>query len=106
MDNENKLNILKKEGIDKVVLTEFNEELMKLSPEGFIKKLCSDYNIKGIVVGFNYRFGHKNLGDIELLRELSSKYKYEVLVMKPMMFNESVISSTRIRKSLSEGGHM
>ena len=103
MDNENKLNILKKEGIDKVVLTEFNEELMKLSPEGFIKKLCSDYNIKGIVVGFNYRFGHKNLGDIELLRELSSKYKYEVLVMKPMMFNESVISSTRIRQSLSEG---
>ena len=103
MDNEEKLHILKIEGIDKVVLVDFDEEFMKLSPEGFIEKLCSDYNIRGIIVGFNYRFGHKNLGDTDLLEKLSSKYNYKFKIIKPMMFNESVISSTRIRESLNEG---
>lgn len=103
MNNKEKLNILKKEGIDKVVLKEFNKEFMKLSPEGFIKKLCSDYNIKGIVVGFNYRFGHKNLGDINLLKEFSSKYNYKLEVISPLLFKNDIISSTRIRNALIDG---
>ncbi|MDQ0148957.1 bifunctional riboflavin kinase/FAD synthetase [Eubacterium multiforme] len=103
MNNKEKLDILKKEGIDKVVLKEFNKEFMELSPEGFIRKLCSDYKIKGIVVGFNYRFGHKNLGDINLLKEFSSKYNYKLEVISPLLFKNDVISSTRIRNALSDG---
>lgn len=103
MDNIEKVDILKKEGIDKVVLKKFNKEFMELSPEGFIKKLCNDYNIKGIVVGFNYRFGYKNLGDTDLLRELSTKYNYRLEVIAPLLHDEDVISSTRIRNALKDG---
>lgn len=103
MDNIEKVDILKKEGIDKVVLKKFNKEFMELSPEGFIKKLCSDYNIKGIVVGFNYRFGYKNLGDTNLLRDLSTKYNYRLEVIEPLLHNEDIMSSTRIRNALKDG---
>lgn len=103
MDNIEKVDILKKEGIDKVVLRKFNKEFMELSPEGFIKRLCNDYNIKGIVVGFNYRFGYKNLGDTNLLRELSMKYNYKLEVIAPLLHNEDVVSSTRIRNALKDG---
>lgn len=103
MDNIEKVDILKKEGIDKVVLKKFNKEFMELSPQGFIKRLCDDYNIKGIVVGFNYRFGYKNLGDTDLLRELSTKYNYRLEVIAPLLHDEDVISSTRIRNALKDG---
>ncbi|MGG7077487.1 bifunctional riboflavin kinase/FAD synthetase [Clostridium sardiniense] len=103
MDNIEKVDILKKEGIDKVVLRKFNKEFMELSPEGFIKRLCNDYNIKGIVVGFNYRFGYKNLGDTNLLRELSTKYNYRLEVIAPLLHDEDVVSSTRIRNALKDG---
>ncbi|MGL4849089.1 MAG: bifunctional riboflavin kinase/FAD synthetase [Clostridium sp.] len=103
MGNTEKKEILLNKGIDKVVLEKFDEELMKLLPEEFIKKLCDEYNVKGIVVGFNYRFGFKNKGDIELLQKLGEKYNFLVKVIKPYMYNEDVVSSTRIRNELLNG---
>lgn len=103
MNNKEKIDILKKQGIDKVVLKEFNKDFMELSSEGFIKKLCKEYNVKGIVVGFNYRFGYKNLGDVNLLKQLSEKYKYELSVIDPLLFENNAVSSTRIRKALKDG---
>ena len=42
MNNDEKVEILQKVGIDKVVFKEFNKEFMKLTPEGFIEILCSE----------------------------------------------------------------
>lgn len=103
MDNESKEKILKSMGVTLVYFEEFNEEYMKLTPEGFIKYLCDKFNVKGIIVGFNYRFGYKNIGDTNMLKELSDKYGYELYVMEPCNYNEEVISSTRIRNMLLEG---
>lgn len=103
MNNNEKINILKNEGIDKVVLREFNKEFMELSAEGFIEKLCNEYNVKGIVVGFNYKFGHKNLGDTKLLEKLSKIYNYDLKIMEPLLFDGYPISSTRIRKAIRDG---
>ncbi len=52
---------------------------MELCPEDFIKKMLYYYNAGGFVVGFNYRFGYKNLGDIELLNKMS---KNLILILK------------------------
>lgn len=103
MDNERKTEILEKHGIDIVCFQEFDSEFMKMTPREFIKFLIFEYNIKGIVVGFNYKFGYKNLGNVELLRELQDEYGYELHVMEPCIYNGKVISSTRIRKSLENG---
>lgn len=103
MDNESKEEILEALGVDLIYFEEFNEEYMKLTPEGFIKYLCEKFKVKGIVVGFNYRFGYKNIGNIKMLKELSTKYGYELYVMEPCNYENEVISSTRIRNELLNG---
>ena len=92
-----------RKSVDLIYFEEFNEEYMKLTPEGFIKYLCEKFKVKGIVVGFNYRFGYKNIGNIEMLKELSTKYGYELYVMEPYNYENEVISSTRIRDALLNG---
>jgi riboflavin kinase/FMN adenylyltransferase len=103
MDNETKLSILKNSGIDITRLVDFDANFMKMQPEDFIKNLNDNYTIAGIIVGFNYRFGYKNTGNIETLHALSLKYGYKTYVMEPEMYDNEVISSSRIRALLSEG---
>lgn len=103
MDLDTKLDILKEQEIDIVVLRDFTEKFMKMNPEDFIKLLCEEYNVKGIIVGFNFRFGYKNAGDIKLLERLKVKYGYELFVLEPYYYDEEVISSTRIRKLILDG---
>ncbi|MCQ2968644.1 MAG: bifunctional riboflavin kinase/FAD synthetase [Clostridium sp.] len=103
MTNEEKISILEQEGIDILAFKEFNKDIMEMSPEDFIKNICESFNIKGIVVGFNFKFGYKNSGDIKLLHELKSKYDFDLYVMEPCIYNESVVSSTRIRQSIIDG---
>lgn len=103
MDLETKLKYLEEEDVDIVVLRSFTKEFMSMSAEDFIKLLCLDYNVKGIVVGFNFKFGHKNLGGVKLLESLQAKYGYELYIMEPYTYKDDVISSTRIRKDILAG---
>lgn len=103
MDNDQKIHLLKSAGIDYVAMVEFNGELMKTSPEDFINSLVDKYNARGVVVGFNYRYGYLNKGNVETLKEYGKKIGLEVIVMDPVEDSRGVISSTRIRSLISEG---
>ena len=103
MTNEEKLKVLECENINVVAFKDFDENIMKISPEDFVEWLCESYNVKGIVVGFNFKFGYKNLGDIELLKKFEEEYKYKLYVMEPCKIQGEIISSTTIRKELIEG---
>lgn len=103
LDNSSKSEILHEENVDLVFFEEFNENFMKLSPEEFIEYLCDKFDVRGIVVGFNYKFGYKNVGNVELLKTFSNKYNYEVYVVETCTYLEEVVSSTRIREKLLKG---
>ncbi|MBW6409729.1 bifunctional riboflavin kinase/FAD synthetase [Clostridium weizhouense] len=103
MENDEKEKILNDKGIDILYFADFNEEFMKITPEKFIEFLYKKLNVKGIVVGFNYKFGYKNSGDIEVLKSLQKKYGYELYIMDPCTYQDDVVSSTRIRRELEEG---
>ncbi len=103
MDLDTKLEYLEEENVDIVILRSFTKEFMAMEAEDFIKLLCEVYNVKGIVVGFNFRFGHKNLGNIDLLKNLQNKYGYELYIMEPYTYKGDAISSTRIRNCILEG---
>lgn len=103
MDLDTKLEYLEEENVDIVVLRSFTKEFMSMEAENFIKLLCEDYNVKGIVVGFNFRFGHKNLGNVDVLKNLQKKYGYELYIMDPYTYKGNAISSTRIRNCILEG---
>lgn len=103
MDNETKIEILNKLGLDVLNLCNFDEQIMKMQPEEYILNMIRHYNLKGIITGFNHRFGYKNQGNVELLRALSEKYKFELYVVEPVKFMGETISSTTIRKYIAEG---
>lgn len=103
MNNEEKVRILNKIGLDMLALINFDREFMQMSPENFVKFLVENYNVAGIIVGFNYKFGYKNIGNVQLLREFSAKYSFELYVMEACTYEDEVISSTRIRREISNG---
>lgn len=102
MNLQEKINILK-DLVDLTNFVEFDKKFMKLEPEEFIENLIKEYNVCGIVVGFNYRFGHKNKGDVKLLEKLCKDKGIELYVIDPYTYKEEVVSSTRIRKALASG---
>ncbi|MGL4742724.1 MAG: bifunctional riboflavin kinase/FAD synthetase [Sarcina sp.] len=103
MTNDKKLAVLESLGIDLVCLDNFDNKLMSKTPEEFIKMLLDKFNAKGFVVGFNYRFGYKNKGDIKLLEDLGKKYNFTVSVLDAYKENGCIISSTKIREFIAKG---
>ena len=103
MNNDTKLSLLENTGIDIVNLVSFDKDFMKISPEEFIKNMVHFYNAKGIVVGFNYRFGYKNLGDVEMLQKYSTILGYKLCVCEAISTNHEIVSSSKIRHLIAEG---
>lgn len=103
MDNENKEEILKRHNVDLVYFEEFNKDFMEKSPKDFIKYILEKFELRGIVVGFNYRFGYKNIGNTNMLKELGKEFGFEVFIIEPCKYNGSIVSSTRIREELLKG---
>jgi riboflavin kinase/FMN adenylyltransferase len=103
MDNQSKTEILREVGIDILCLIDFNKEVMQMTAENFVQELLTKYNMGGVVVGFNYRFGHRNQGNVSLLLELGHKYDFKVEVMNPLDFQSELISSSRIRNLVENG---
>ncbi|MFX0549063.1 bifunctional riboflavin kinase/FAD synthetase [Hathewaya histolytica] len=102
-NNEEKVEILRQQGIDILNFVQFSKEYMKIKAKEFVEKLVKCYNVKGIVVGFNYKFGYKNEGNIELLKILSKKYNFQVFICEPIEYEGNLISSTNIRNLISNG---
>lgn len=91
-------------GVDYVFLNPFTEKLMKLTPEKFVTDyLLKKYNVKAVVVGFNYNFGYKGAGTTEILTELGNKYGFSVEILPPFIINTHSVSSSFIRELISCG---
>jgi riboflavin kinase / FMN adenylyltransferase len=91
-------------GADAVLVVEFNYEFSQLGPDEFVRTvLVERLHAARVVVGEDYRFGHKAAGDVALLAELGEKYDFTVEGL-PLVTEEGVrISSTEIRARLAEG---
>jgi riboflavin kinase/FMN adenylyltransferase len=103
MSNNTKIKLLEDSGIDIINLVSFDKDFMKITPEEFIKNMVNFYNVKGIIIGFNYRFGYKNLGDVEMLQRYSSILGYKLYVCEAVSKNHEVVSSSKIRHLIAEG---
>lgn len=101
---EQKNDLIYKLGVDIIYNMDFDESIMKLSPERFFDEiLLKRLNVKSIVVGSNYRFGFNALGDANLLKKLGTKYGIYVEIFEPIYIDDEIVSSTRIREYLSNG---
>ena len=91
-------------GLEAVVVLPFTLDLARLSPEEFVEQiLVRDLHVKAVLVGENFRFGHKQAGDVKLLSELGTKYGFDVVILPPVVYRGEVVSSTIIRREVAEG---
>jgi riboflavin kinase/FMN adenylyltransferase len=91
-------------GLEAAVVLPFTLELSHLLPEEFcLQILVRDLRIKAVFVGENFRFGHKQAGDVKRLRELGAEHGFEVVVLPPVVYRGEVVSSTIIRREVAEG---
>lgn len=102
--NQQKFRIAEELGVDIIYLLDFNDNIMKLSGEEFVRDIIMNkMNGKLLVVGFDYRFGYKASGDSNYLKELGVKNNIEVVVLDPVYQEDKVISSSIIRELISAG---
>ena len=106
MDNNSKLEVLENSGLDIINMVDFNKSFMRISPEDFVINLVKHYKAKGLVVGFNYRFGYKNLGDVELLKKMSNAYDFSLNIIEPVKYKGQIVSSSFIRSIIVDEGDM
>jgi riboflavin kinase/FMN adenylyltransferase len=91
-------------GLEAAVVMPFTLELARLSPEDFVQEiLVRDLQVRAVLVGENFRFGHRQAGDVKLLRELGMRHGFEVAVVPPVVYRGEIVSSTAIRRAISAG---
>ena len=91
-------------GVDELLIIPFTDEFSELSPTVFCEMLFTT-NVEAVkvIVGENFRFGHKAAGDVDFLREFGDDLGMEVLAEPLVTAGDKPISSTRIRNLLAEG---
>ena len=99
-----KIKILEKLGSDFLITKKFDKNFSKIKSHSFIKEvLYKKLNAKYIFVSNNFRFGNKREGNVNELINNEKKYEYKIIKPKPLKLKNKIISSTLIRKLLSNG---
>ena len=93
---------MSKVGIDVYIEQPFTREFAATSPEGFMDYLFGNLNAKVVVVGENYSFGHKGLGNVDMLKKRGEEIGVEVIAVPIINIDDERVCSTRIRNCLVE----
>lgn len=101
---EEKIELLRKTGINHLIIVPFTREFSMMSSIDFIRNiLVGNLKAKKVVVGFNHYFGHNREGNFEYLHELGQYYNFGVEEIPEQDIHHETVSSTLIRKALLEG---
>ena len=99
-----KKNLLKKLRLDFLIIVNFNKKFSKLLPKEFIEKIVfKKAKCKFVYVSNNFKFGYKRQGNTKTLKKYSNTYNYKTVITNPFKQINKVISSTIIRKKISQG---
>ncbi|WP_337020199.1 bifunctional riboflavin kinase/FAD synthetase, partial [Oceanobacillus massiliensis] len=97
-----KKELLQNLNVDRLYIIKFNKELSQLSPQEFIDHFIIGLNIKHLVAGFDYSFGHRGQGNMENIREYT-RDAFDFTTIDKVALEEEKVSSTRIRELLKAG---
>lgn len=99
-----KIELLRKTGLDNLFILNFTKEFSEISSIDFIRNiLVGKLAAKKIVIGFNHHFGHNREGNFDYLYELGQYYGFGVEEIPEQDIHNETVSSTLIRKALLEG---
>lgn len=99
-----KVHALRRYSVDRVLVLRFDQQFAALSASEFIEQvLVQGLDVRYLVVGDDFRFGHGRSGDFDLLCEAGRQHDFEVVNMHTFYINDERVSSTRIREALLAG---
>ncbi|MCS6949591.1 MAG: riboflavin biosynthesis protein RibF, partial [bacterium] len=99
-----RLRLLLEAGVHDVLVLRFDRDFAQLSAEAFLQFILQAHlNARCIVVGRDFRFGHQRQGSVDYLREVQSRFGYELEAVPDVLYAGERISSSRIRQALREG---
>jgi riboflavin kinase / FMN adenylyltransferase len=101
---DRKVALLGEAGMEVVLVLEFTRELSEVPAEAFATEVLFDaLAARAVVVGENFRFGHKAAGDPALLADLGRPRGIDVVAVPLQAHDGEVVSSTRVRTELAAG---
>lgn len=91
-------------GIEQVFVLRFTPEVARLSPEDFVSRYLRDQmHARVVIVGHNFRFGHRQAGDPDVLAALGRRYGFEVKLVEAVKRRGLVVSTSEIRQRIANG---
>jgi riboflavin kinase/FMN adenylyltransferase len=104
MTTTQKLEALGRAGMQGVAVVRFTQELSLWEPELFVRTVLVEWlHVAEVWVGANFLFGHNRAGTFSVLRSLGARYGFRAEKIDPVRYKDFVVSSTRIRRLVSEG---
>jgi riboflavin kinase / FMN adenylyltransferase len=98
-----KVKLLDALDVDFIITYPFTRELSQQTAQGFVVYLLEHLGFQQLWAGNDFALGKNREGDIKYLRHLGDELNYQVHVVDPISFNDQIISSSQVRKLLSEG---
>lgn len=99
-----KIELLKKTGLDNLVIHPFDEKFSQLTAHEFVKTVLVDqFHIQKIIIGHDHRFGKNRTANIDDLIAFGKQYDFEVEQISVQEIEAVSVSSTKIRKALQAG---
>lgn len=99
-----KLRLLEETGLDAVLLLPFTRDLSLMTPHQFAHEILKKHlHVCEVHEGYNFRFGHKAAGDLELLARFGQEMDFDVIPSPEMKLRGESVSSSHIRKLLTGG---
>jgi riboflavin kinase / FMN adenylyltransferase len=96
--------VLEKLGISNLLIINFTKEFSQNTAEDFFKNFIIDsMGIREIIIGYDHHFGKGRGGDESTLKDMGRQYGFNVETVDAFRLNGEAISSTKIRKALTEG---
>src|SRR5215470_16403011 len=104
MTKEQKLEALAEAGVQGTAIVRFTPELSRWDPEAFVRTVLVEWlHVSEVWVGANFLFGHDRAGNFSMLRTLGARYGFKAEKIDAVRYRDFVVSSTRIRRLVSEG---
>jgi riboflavin kinase / FMN adenylyltransferase len=101
---EHRVELLREAGADQVLVLHFSPSLARLTPAEFVRDVLVDrLHVAAVVVGTNFRFGHRAVGTVDTLAELGRELGFEVVAVPLVGEGDVRWSSTYVRQAIAEG---
>ena len=99
-----KIRLIRALGVRNLLVINFDPAFAATAPEQFVEQLVtSSKPLREICVGHEWTFGRNRVGNLALLKELGSRYAFDVVGIPPVKINGEVVSSTAIRAGVVAG---